>query len=177
MSIIKIKTKLKIKNFKRNIVNKYYDFMQWIFKPLAKLEDKIRDRSYKRKCNVSTYKIDKLKKSVYKSIQDRLMYDDELFIFDNSVDYIDRDYWGWNYLNVEDVLRKNKHKYLKDYYYHAKPKMITYEDWFEIIKEFNGDDIKVEIVDKDEAFKDVKYKEYEKLYRKSNKILKITKCL
>lgn len=177
MFIIKVKTKLKIKNFKKNVADKYYNFMQWLFKPLAKLEDEIEDRSYKRKCNASTYKIDKLKKLVYKSIQDRLMYDNELFIFDNSVDYIDRDCWGWDYLKVEDVLRRNKYKYLKDYYYHAKPKMITYEDWFEIIKEFNGDDIKVEITDKDEAFKYVKYKECEQLYRKSNKILKITKCL
>lgn len=177
MFIIKVKTKLKIKNFKKNVADMYYNFMQWLFKPLAKLEDKIIDRSYKRKCVTSRYKIDKLKKLVYKSIQDRFMYDDELFIFDESVDYIDKDYWGWNYLKVEDILCRNKYKYLKDYYYHAKPKMITYEDWFEIIKEFNGDDIKVEITDKDEAFKYVKYKECEQLYRKSNKILKITKCL
>ena len=167
MFIIKVKTKLKIKNFKKNVADKYYNFMQWLFKPLAKLEDKIRDRSYKRKCVTSRYKIDKLKKLVYKSIQDRLIHDDELFIFDNSVGHIDRDYWDCNYLKVEDLLRENKYKYLKDYYYHARPKMITYEDWF----------VKVEVVDKDKAFKYVKYKEYEQLYKKSNKILKITKCL
>lgn len=177
MFVIKVKTKLKIKSFKRNAADRYYNFMKWLFKPLAKLEDKIIDRSYKKRCDASTYKIDKLKKLVYKSIQDKLMYDDELFIFDNSVGCIDRDYWGCNYLKVEDLLRKNKYKYLKDYYYHARPKMITYEDWFEIIKEFDGDDVKVEVVDKDEAFKYVKYKEHIPLYIKSNKILKITKCL
>lgn len=151
--------------------------MKWLFKPLAKLEDKIMDRSYKRKCDSSIYKIDKLKKLIYKSIQDKLMIYDELFIFDNSVEYINRDYWDCNYLKVEDLLCKNKYKYLKEYYYHARPKIVTNENWFEIIKEFNGDDIRVEIVDKDDVFKDVKYKEYTQLYKNSNKILKITKCL
>lgn len=171
---IKIKTKLKIKKLKYDLRDKYYKFMQWLFKPLIKLSEHIDDKKYEKKCDPNTYNIDKLKKTLYKGIQNLLLSEDVLFIFDSTVGFIPEDS-GWNDMTVWDLFKKSKNKLLSNYVYYVKPKTIPHDDWFDIIKDFNGNDIKVEEVDKDEAFKYTKYKEYDSLYRKSNRILRITK--
>lgn len=171
---IKIKTKLKIKELKNKFINKYYKFMQFIFKPFVKLSNKINKKKYKKKCEDSNYKPEKLKNKLYKSIQNILLDEECLFIYDSTVDYIPDDS-GWNDMTVSYLFKKSNNKFLEDYSYNVRDKTITCDDWFEIIKGFNGNDIKVEEIDKDEAFKDMQWKEYDKLYQKSNRILRITK--
>lgn len=173
---MKIETKLKIRNLKRTTRDRWYKFLQFILKPLAICCDKIDDKKYKHKCDASNYKLKKIKRLLYKELQRRLMMDEDIYIF--YIDYITEEDKSSNFLEMKDLFRNSKYQYLKNYAWYAKNKILKMSDMFDVVKEFNNVDMTVKDITKDE-FKSLMtgwtYIEYSKLYKKSERILKISR--
>lgn len=172
---MKVTTKIKIKDFKKKISKKWYCILEFIFKPLARIYSRIEDRKHKKKCDPSTYNQLKIKKELYKELQRRLLRDNSIYIFD--LVFISEEDSSSDFLLIEDLFWRGNSKYLKNYYYYAKPKTLKMSDVWDVIKGFNNNDISVVELDKEgfkQCFPDWKYIEYSQLYRKSERILKVS---
>ena len=174
---MKIRTKLKTKHILNKIDESFCKFLYWIFTPYIKICEGLDKKKREKLQTDSYYKQRKLEKLLYKTIQNMLMREDELYIFDTKTPPIDTDIYDWNYINIDNLLRRSDYLYLTRYAYRVRKKSVSYDEWFNIVKNFDNDDIRVEEVSKDEAFSYMKYKQYDPLYRQSNKILKILKIL
>lgn len=172
---MKIKTKKKLENFKIKIEEYWYVFLRFILKPISKPYLFLYDRKWNKIRDGNKYKIKRIEKELYKSIQNRLVNEEVIYVFD--VGYISEWDEDYNFLIVNDLFTKLNNKYLKRYYYYAKPKILKTNDIWCMIKSFDSNDVKVTEMTQEELKEDLsdwKYIEYSQLYRNMKKVLKIS---
>lgn len=170
---MKIKTKLKIKSFKKDCSKYYYKLMGIVFKPLIVLLDR-RDR--KKLSKESKYNTKKVKRLLYKTVQNELLYvsslSDSLYdacIYVYDVDWISDDEKSSNDFTLEDLLKSSNNKYLQGL--KTRDRSIIRHALFDILLDFNDVEITVEEVSIEDLLKDYKYYN---LYKNSKRVLKIT---
>lgn len=172
---MKLKTRLKLKVFKIRVKKAWYKFWEvLVFKPISKPYLAIQDRKLAKRRDGSNYHPNKLKKLLYKTIQDRILVDECFYIFD--IDFIPETEKYSNFIKLRDLFTRSTHKYLSDYWYEARNPLITKEDMWDVIVGFNGNDIDVSYITKEEFMKDMpswKYIKYSKLYRDSKRIIRL----
>lgn len=179
---MKIKNKLKLIKFKYKLYNKFIKVIRIILYPIAYIDDKICKKKINNKRNPNNYNYDKVKKLLYSKIQDKLIKENELFVMD--IDYISESEDCWGIYKLSDLFSKEfgrkldkKYIYLDNYYYYTDLKDKD-RFWYDIISKFNTDEICVTEINKEQfrnLNKDWEYIKYSDCYRKSKRILYISK--
>lgn len=171
---MKIKTKIKIKKIKKGTVDAYYKTLRFAFRPLVFLIEKVDEKKYKRKFEECRYNRSKIEKLLYKTLQNELMLEDCIYIFD--VDWISEDDESSIYFKDIEVFKFSKYKYLKEYYsyvyFKVKDKQKFISELFDTILSFNNNEMIVREIDKEELYLD-KFDKYRSLYQDSRKILEV----
>lgn len=172
---MKLKTRLKLKAFRKKMLRLWYGFWKVaVFKPLAKPCLAIQDRKQAKRINGANYSPHKLKKLLYKTIQDILLVDRRFYIFD--VQFITESDKSSDFMEMRDLFVKSTYKFLKDYWYDAKNPPVTKDDLWDIIVGFNGDEMDIKYITKEEFEKDMpdwKYLKYTRIYKDSKRIIRV----
>lgn len=182
---MKIKTKIKLTKLKDKLFNILNIGLCIIVYPVYLLATKIDSISHYNKEDIKHYKDEKLRKLLYSKIQDRIINEGELYILD--VDYIDEYDERYDMIKIENLFNKcyaseKKYKILDDYYYYGiEPKyrqsMIN-GYWWDVVKNFDNDEISVKVINKEqlrELNQDWEHIKYSSVYRRTQRILYITK--
>lgn len=172
---MKLKTRLKLKSFKRNMIKAWYKFWEvLVFKPISKPYLAIQDRKQAKRINGATYSPHKLKKLLYKTIQDILLVDRRFYIFD--VDFITESDQSSDFIEMRDLFTKSTYKFLRDYWYDAKNPPISKDEIWDVVVGFNGDEMDIKYITKEEFQQDMsdwKYLKYRRIYKDARRIIRV----